>query len=487
MLFDPLSILKFFGEYDLSKKKLYQSYFKKVEDFKSRKLSFDWIHAGKLTITIGELTRFIQNTDIICPPRTGHLGNWQEIFSGRGGALNHNDVVCGEKKLGYPLIVDFNQTENINLSAGDTVYLPGSIIKNNIRNQLPLLTWNNKCFKKRSRESSYFTPFVVTEIENQLVSLANIHRNHCSFYKNVQFISTIMCTNKKLVKDIACKILEEIQRGNCSTVKTDDIIDRKIYLDGRVVRDPLKLINNCYTLDEERFSSVESLIEAAFIPFEIANDSMLLFDNIKELRLYFPFFSLSFIHVMYCVLKTHLTSEGEITGKPFMFNPHLHWGAYDSAGYPPISKGYFRQKIVSIRNIYNALMPLFQNIEPALFILLPSAIFNLLPPRTYINDYNYIDELFSSINKNTSNIPSNKPQELMLIIKKTVSNWIDKYINKISSDYMHRFSRNRCIYNPELQTATTVINMPSFDQLTIQKASMILGSLHELALSRASI
>lgn len=476
---DTHSVLRFFMDYKSSSTSSTESSFqKKLELFNSRKLAFDWIHAGNLQVKIGDTIRFIKKNKSILPLRSGHLGNWQEIFNGRSGALDHNNIVCTEKNIGYPYIMDFNQTENDTMNNGDTVYLPGSVISNRCRQKLSLFTWNGKNFENSSREFSYFAPFVLANIGGQLTSLTEIHRQSIAAFNNVKFYSALMVDNKEMISLIVKELLEYIIKNNCA-VKLEDIINRAVSPNGIVMQCKLHFKNGGFYLHNTYYSSIESLVETIFIVCQSAYNPTFFINNVKSFPQNMPLLSLQFHYILCCILNTHynpsILQQHKYIINNTMLNCHLHWGAYDSAGYPPCSKGYFRKKAKEIGKLHELIMHLFSNIKPIFFVLLPSAIFNLLPTSAYENDYKLIDQLFLSILR----ISDSDPKILMNSIKNKVKDWLDTNQKNISSYYLNRFAKRRCVFSGVLFEKSHALNLSSFEELSIQQACMILGAIHE--------
>src|SRR5688572_21896525 len=81
-----------------------------VEALAARRCSYDSIHFGLHHVPIGSLITLIQDEPFLRPPRTAHIGNWEDIAKGRAGAMDFNKVIC-KWNLGYPLIYPFTKTE----------------------------------------------------------------------------------------------------------------------------------------------------------------------------------------------------------------------------------------------------------------------------------------------------------------------------------------------------------------------------------------
>ena len=63
-----------------------------VGDMASRKCAFKAVHMGERDLPIGSLLDLIGADAALCPPRTGHIGNWGNIGLGRPGAMGSNAV-----------------------------------------------------------------------------------------------------------------------------------------------------------------------------------------------------------------------------------------------------------------------------------------------------------------------------------------------------------------------------------------------------------
>lgn len=183
-------------------------------NFKNNNNNTDYfrvINLAKKNIQIKNLITIIKSNTDITPPRTGHIGNWGEISKGYAGTLDYNKLICQEQDIGYPLIYNFNQTENKCLSSGDTVYLPGSIISDGNRKLLPIHTWNGNYFINRNRENSYFSPFVLTEFDGQKESLITVQKKRMNKLQNFNFryLESEILNEVELVKSIFKLLIED--------------------------------------------------------------------------------------------------------------------------------------------------------------------------------------------------------------------------------------------------------------------------------------
>jgi len=452
-----------------------------IDDYASRKVVFDWFHTGKLSMTVGDMCELIGGLGIK-PPRTGHLGNWQEIAAGRACALDHNGTVCG-KKLGFPLITDFNQTENSAMDSGDTVYLPGSIVNQEKREELKIFTWNGNQIVERSRNGSYFVPFVFTPIEGTLMPLTLIQRNNCRDIRETKFISSLVVENKDIFKEAMRRIIDCILTEKNCPIRLSDLVDRVVFTDGSLSKVELSYSGGCFKINNESYKNFDSLFDAILLPFQIAHDPRCLTEHIQDIPQFMPFLSLPFSCVLDYVFNNYVPQCSWSAGKGTdLFNVYFEWGAFGSAGYPPRSKGYYKQKVRLIKNIYRLVTRAIPEIKPLLYILLPSTIFNLLPNSAYSSDIYCITELFEKVSGEMATLKKGVDSELVMKkIEQTVKQWFEQSKNHLSQYYVGRFAKNRCVYHQtQYHEHGQFVDIPQFDKLTLQHACMILGALHEL-------
>lgn len=477
MSINPFQILEHFGRYIPDHRASREHLAKMVKTYTTDKTGFDWLHAGKLSMPINELIAIIKLG--LSPTRTGHLGNWQEMALGRACALDHNGTVCGKMNLGYPLILDLNQTENEQMETGDIVYLPGSIVNRERREKLSLFTWDGKAFIERSREISYFVPFVLTKINNRLIPLTMVHKGNISVFANTEYFSSLFIRNIDLFKRILQSVFKYIQQTTSPVITLGDIVDRRITLQGQEIREKLHYSQGEYKIGGMSYSNYDDLIEAILLPLFAAHEPTSFFERIAFMPQIMPFLSLSFICVMGYILSN---ISGSKETSPACFKIHMEWGAFDSAGYPPRSGGYYKKKAGLIKNIYEVILAQkIPGVSPLLFVLLPSAIFNLLPSNNYPQDVFYIEKLLYEVLKiGEQNNPST--DIMMKKIEKMTDAWFKTYSHELSAYYVGRFTKKRCVHHQtQYHDRGEEILLPLFEQLTVQQACMLTGALYKSA------
>lgn len=455
-----------------------------LKNYETREKSFDWIHLGSTNLKIGNLLSSIKNTKYLLPPRTGHIGNWNDIALGRSGMIDYNKTICAEQNVGYPLVYAFNQTEDDNLSSGDWIYMPGSLIEDGTRVPLSLYTWNGIRFAKRTREQSYFTPFVQTEILGDLIPLVKLHWDRMNQYEgfNFKLEASIIWEKKELFRDILYVLLESATSESNQQRALLDILSHMVSTDGVISRSNLTFDGSGYLIGDTYYKNSGALVEAALIPFMAACEPNVFFSNISEFPKDIPVASNNVVAIISAMFNTHY--PGCDVNRKLMttpFNPHLHWGAIGMAGYPPIKKGYFAEKssIKTSTNISQTIVNSFNEIDPIFFILIPASAFTICPTSHHHNDLELINELINNILNQTN---TNSETDILLReVYQIVDSWLNINKNKLSLYFINRFASRRSVLNQiELPNYSDTIVPEKFEELTFRQSSMIVGVLIEL-------
>lgn len=455
-----------------------------LKEFQGKKNGFDSLNLGTTDLKIEKLINYIKNTHYLLPPRTGHIGNWEQIIHGRSGMMDFNNVICTQR-YGYPLLYCFNQTENADLNAGDWVYLPGSVIAAGERTELPLFTWNGKEFEKRGREQSLFTPFVQTLVNGELMSLVQFQYERLKDIEGFPFQleTSVIIRNEKLVKEIIYVLLEDARKQDNSRRAIQDLLSHEVHVSGEMIRSNICVHENGYRMGNLFYKNTSELVEAALYPFYAVEDSTKFFNNISTMPSSFPLVSNLLSSVLAAILCSHAPG-GELLDNTSQVdvNIHFHWGARDMAGYPPVKKGYFSEKSTrkSYKRIFNTLIHKLNNIKPVYFVLIPSVVFSLYASSRHKDDSKLLSILFREVLQLDLQTKVSDT-DMMIIIEDLVRNWIGKYRENLSNYFLNRFRPHSGILNEELDSQLgTFLEPEEFMQLTFKQACMIVGALHKV-------
>lgn len=78
---------------------------------------------GMLATKVSDILRLIPTAPKV-PVRSGHVGNWNEIWAGRTGLVDYNRYICRDFAVGAPLLHCHTSVENVDRTDGDTIICP---------------------------------------------------------------------------------------------------------------------------------------------------------------------------------------------------------------------------------------------------------------------------------------------------------------------------------------------------------------------------
>jgi len=465
-----------------------------IEELSTRHRAYDSVHLGLQNLEIGEFLDFLKEESTLKPPRTGHIGNWEEIAAGRSGALDFNQPICNEG-YGYPLIDCFTQTEaeEAGEKTGDWVYLPGSIIENGKREVLSLFTWDGATFTQRSREQALFIPFVQTRVDGKFVSLSQLHNDRMKKIPGFQFVlePSVVMKNIDLVRSILTNLLEDASKRPNQKRAFQDLISHAVKLDGTMNRCMVRQDDQGYWLDQCLYSDVESLAEQVLSPFKAVTNSDAFFAEIKKLPPLIPVMSDLLIGLFTAIFTTHYPeSKEDRSSLTQPFNVHLQWGGRDMAGFPPLRNGYFTERSTtrSLRSICTAIIDKFPEINPVCFLLLPAPIFMLCPSSEHPKDAELLSSLFKEIEEATAKTEEPQGKAFLKHVDYLARKWFSQNKTEVSPYFLNRFYPRKGLFElSEAPAQGHAVQPEGFRAITFQQACIVVGAwIKEMALSSQS-
>lgn len=458
----------------------------------SRQSALTMIQMATQDFPIGDLLDVITSDVALCPPRTGHVGNWGNIADGRAGAMDFNKAICAPG-YGYPLIYGFTQTETDEPRQGDWGYLPGSLIDGDVRTLLPLHAWDGTEFAPCTRERALFTPFVQAELAGGLHALSDVHRQrmHAHQQFRFQFEQALIARHEQLVRPLLTVLIEEARHRENSRRALQDLISHAAALDGTVTRSDLVVDGKGFKLVDCYYPSAEALVEHAMFPFRAVAHPRAFMDAIGCLPWRLPVVSNTVISVLSAILGTHYSSvEALRRASTGPLNPHLHWGGRDMAGYPPRRKGYLLEdaKVRSMKRICTTLVGTFSEIPPISFVLLPATVFMLCPTSVHPGDAELLTTLFRKVRElPLAKANASGTEALQNAIEDAARSWHDVNAGKLSPYFIERFGPRRGgMPSVGLPCFSDPVEPEGFRELTFRQASMIVGALFEIGAARTS-
>ncbi len=452
----------------------------RIEQFAERRCAFDWLHLGQTDVEVGRLLELLADEPRLLPPRTGHMGNWGDIANGRAGAMDFNRATTIGGR-GYPLIYAFNQTEDAALENGDWVYLPGSLIERSQRIELDLHTWNGGAFVRRDREYPLFTPFVMAELDGTLQSLTQIHWRRMCGFEGFRFglEASALCRDQALLRGILATLIEDAAAQNNPRAAFQEVLSHQVSLDGRMLRESVQRIGSGYRMGEVDYANVDELVDAMLLPLQAVSDPETFFGRIATLPARMPTMANTLARMLSGFFSTHypdaMIDRATMT-QPF--NPHFHWGARDMAGYPPVRNGYFSRKTraKSAAKICQAIVRDFPQVDPLLFVLMPSTMFMLCPTSAHERDHALVGDLIARIGRAAGTGAA--ARAAMPAVQGVVRDWLAEVEGRISGYFLDRFHRRRGVLNSgDLPEQSVAVEPAGFRDMSLRQACMTVGAL----------
>lgn len=451
-----------------------------LESLVERREGYQGIHLGTRDLAIGTLLDVLSRSPGLRPPRGGHIGNWEDIALGRAGPMDFNKAICS-RGLGFPLIYCFTQTEAEN-AAGDWVYLPGSLVERGQRTLLPLYTWDGASFARRTRERSYFCPFVQTEVDGSLQPLIELHWSRMGALRSFEFEleQGMLFHHRTELVGMLAELMERASRARNPRKAFQDVISHAVCTDGTISRCSIRKDGNDYWLDDVRYASISALVEHAIFPFEAVARPRDFFAKIRDLPRLLPVMS----NVVGRLFSAHFPRR-----QGHAINLSLQWGARDMAGFPPRRRGYFISKARNFQVLADALVATCGDFTPICSVLLPAAIFLLCPSDVHPPDSDLLAELFATVLHMTASGDSGaamaSPRELELVEDVTRS-WKARSGGALSPYFLSRFRpRSGLIENLDAPVESEPVEPPGFRTLSLRHACMIVGALSTVESSPA--
>jgi hypothetical protein len=455
-----------------------------VRELADRRQAFTSIHMGTEDLPLGSLLDLLAEETALKPPRTGHIGNWEDIALGRAGAMDFNKAICA-RGFGYPLIHCFTQTEAEGSPGGDWVYLPGSLAERGRRVPLPLFTWDGTSFTRRGRERGYFCPLVQAEFDGSLVPLVELHWRRMRALAGFDFrlAAAVIQRHATEVRAIVAHLLEQASAAGGSLGVFQDLIGHAAARDGTVARCTLRREGKGYWLEDCHYASTEALVDHVMMMYRAVTEPRLFLADLPALPPLLPVMGNVLNMVLHAHLLTHYPDlDGGRAGVARPFNVHLHWGARDMAGFPPRHKGYFAasSKRRSFRRLCGWLAAHFPDFEPICFVLLPAPVFMLSPTSAHPGDAELLAELFREVRAACPGLGAAPPERLAEAVEGATRSWATRRAGALSPYFMNRFvPRRGVLHAGDLPAASEPVEPDGFRALTLRQATLIAGALLE--------
>ena len=454
----------------------------RVEAFGKRTLAFDGLHLGQTDLPVGQLLDLLESEPNLLPPRTGHMGNWNDIVNGRAGAMDFNRAATIRGR-GYPLIYAFTQTEDATLTLGDWVYMPGSLVEAGARTALDLHVWTGRGFTRQDRSEPLFLPFVMAGDDGALQPLTQLQWRRLQGLGGLRFglEPAVLAKDEALVRTMLAAAIEDAAAQSNSRAAFQDVISHQVSLDGRMSREDVERVGRGYRVGDLEYRDLDALVDAAMLPLRAVADPDAFFSRIDAMPERMPLMASTLTRIVLGMLHSHYPDavvDRATMSQPF--NPHFHWGARDMAGYPPVRGGYFlnRNRIKGLGRVAQAILQRTPEADPLLFVLMPVVIFMLCPTSAHEGDRVLVEDLIARVRRaiGTGRVARAQMPEA----REVVGAWLQSAEGRVSDYFLDRFHRRRSVlHRGELPAFSEPVEPDGFREMTLRQACMTIGALVE--------
>lgn len=427
-------------------------------------------HLGTSSRTVEEVLTAVGQ---LAPPavRSGHLGNWQEIWAGRVGLVDYNRYICRDLQLGVPLLHAHTFTETADLVEGDTIYLPAGKVEGGRYRRSPILVKVGTAFREVAPDESVCCAFAYVKTDDGVRPLLAARSHEFAGIAGATTIPTLLTAHPDLLERALLALVNEALADG-SALALDHVLGSSVDLQGRRGGAPRR-VGNEFVVEETTYRTAGHLVAAAIEGLRCGSlDHLDMHAQSRPAGHHLPL--LGATAILGLVAHWDRLAMGGGT--------HAHWGAISMSGYPPMAGGYFgrRANRRTLRAIAEVLEQLPEFTSAVRFALLPAPLLSLLAPVDFDNDVAAVEELAHTV-RATTNPPTADPTDALAAITGVVRSWVGTHEPLLSDYYRNRFGRKRSVYNGSdmLPVDGRPAALGSIGELTMQQASMVVGALVE--------
>lgn len=405
--------------------------------------------------------------------RSGHVGNWDEIWRGRVGLVDYNRYICRDLGLGVPVIHAHTFTETADLGDGDTIYLPAGRIRRRAYERMPLFVKRDDELAEVGPGDSVCCAFALIGTDGGVVPLVQARSTELAHFSGATTIPTALCRDEILLRR-ALRALVDHALDVSDGLDLDQVFGSSVSHQGARGAAP-RPSGAGFDVNGTSYRDRDELVAAAVLALRYGTDDPGgVHEDPQPSDRYLPLLGATTVLTLVAYLDCHASGS----------DLHAHWGAISMSGYPPISGGYFGRRATrrTLRKLGEALGTL-DDIDPTMrFALLPAPVLSLLPPAEFSTDCTLVDDLVTTVLEKTEP-PKADPSGAVTEIRDVVRRWLRDHQQRLSPYYLNRFGLARSVFNgtAEVPSDGAPHDPAQLGALTMRQASILLGSLIEEA------
>lgn len=401
--------------------------------------------------------------------RSGHVGNWREIWRGQVGLVDYNRYICRDLRLGVPLLHAHTFTENRDFSTGDTIYLPGARITGEVYERLPLFIKDGTDFHPVPEHDSVCCAFTYVHEGGRMTPLLSARADEIREIPGAMTIPTLLTQDEDLLRRTLRALLDAaLDDDNGLTL--EQLLGSSVSRQGQRGSAP-RAVSGGFDAEGTWYESPRTLVDAAVQALRYGSaDHDGIHDHEQRSGEYLPLLGATALLVLTAYHDCYRSGS----------DVHTHWGAISMSGYPPLSQGYFARRATrkTARSIGEALRSLPEFRFDLRFALLPAPVLSLLAPAEFETDRELVEGLLDTV-ISTTEPPTSDPNPASEHISRIVRNWLQENRENLSDYYLNRFGLARSVFNGTdgIPQDGTPAALSRLNDLTMRQASMVLGAL----------
>lgn len=475
-----------------------------LEQLAGRQRLYTGLNPGGLDVPVGQLLDAIRAHAWLRPVRSGHLGNWGPIWSGRAPLLAYNRAAVLDLGVARPVIHSVGLTETAALDGGDTLYRPGSIYRDGALTQIELATRadhthpdaagadtvgaddSNTRWRELDRRSPRFVPWTWGRVDGAWTPLVAHHVNILRREAPVPVLvdGALIWDHADTVRGWLSQLFEyavvQAEDGDISWlfgrgVRRDATVgDLSVRFDGAAF-----MQSGDGGATWEFVGTAEQLADRCLLPYRVIaqpDEAEALVDDAPPVT---PLLSNRLARTITAYLGV---CEREPTGRPTSSEPFalfVEWGALSQGGYPPIRQGYFGGKgNQQMTRLTVAALAEANDLPALLYLMLPLTPAILMPSTAYPEDAEHLASFFTALREATDGLGDDTKAGTVRAAQ-ALTGW--HAADRVSEFYREKFSGRRSVvpFGPPGSADAASLETESVRALTLRQASLAVATLFD--------